>query len=148
MKRTVVSLFVLPLLLLAVESFAGNVTITHTTAQSTTIQTTLIPSFNRAHCARFNLPGTCTTAQLVSAGCVNIVFKTVTTESCTIFTQDTTGEQAFLQERIDAELVNNFTQQVSEDITLTCAAWKAASQANKDTTCTTVGRPAGCNFCP
>jgi hypothetical protein len=133
--------------LCSVPLWAGNVTIAHTTAQSNVIQGTLIPTHNRTHCTSFGLPGTCTSAQLVTAGCTVKTFKTVTIESCVIFTSDAAGEAAFLQEFVDQKLVDGFNQQLAEDVNLSCAAFKAASTANQNSACTAVGRPTGCTFC-
>jgi hypothetical protein len=133
-------------------AFAGNSTLTYTTAQSTAIQTRLIPRYNADHCARFGLGPTCTTAELVTAGCTNVVRRTVTIESCTIFAQNATGEQAFLQEVANQELVTVFNKliatQGSAYSTAQCNIFNALSPAAKQADCTAHGLPTDCDPCP
>lgn len=149
MKRLV---FLLASLVFAASAEAGNSTLTYTAAQSTAIQTRLIPRYNADHCAKFGLPSTCNTSDLTTAGCVNIVRRTVTIESCTIFAQNAAGEQAFLQEVANQELVAVFNKlivtQGSAYSNAQCAIFNALSPAAKQADCTAHGLPTDCDPCP
>lgn len=147
MKRHLLRALLVVLLVVA-RAEAANFTLTYTTAQDTQIQTRLIPLYNKAHCAKFGLGASCTSAQLVTAGCVAVVFKTVTIDSCTIFTQDATGEGLFLQEIANQQLADIFSQLVSSDNVDFCTSWKTLTTTQQNTQCTTQGLPNGCSPCP
>lgn len=123
---------------------AGSVTITHTSPQSTSIQNRLIPRYNTAHCARFSLGASCTSANLVTAGCVAVVVKTLTVESCTIFTSNAAGEAAFAQETGDQKFADIFFQTESQERVIFDAALEAANQTQKDNICAILSLPSGC----
>lgn len=130
-------------LLLAVPAFAGNSTIEFSTAQSNTIQNRLIPDYNAKHCLQFNLAPNCTTANLVSAGCVVRSFGppavAIILDSCVIFAQNATGEDAYLQEILHQKLVDSFNQRTSSDEAVRDAAYSNANQTQKDAVCTAMG---------
>lgn len=140
---------VLIALLAATLAEAGNSTLTYTAGQSTAVQTTLIPKYNRASCAKFNLPATCTSAQLVSAGCTVKTVKTVIVDSCTIFTLDAAGEQAFHQETHNQKLADIFFQSSSIDSTDFCTTFKAMTVGQQNAVCAAMVPPltAGCTPC-
>lgn len=151
-----VTLYVLALLLVANLASAATMTgaVTTLAAQDTFIQTVVIPSVNTARCAQFRLPSSCTSAQLVTNGCIAVAFNTLskatvgTFQSCTIYTQDATGENNLAADELSIKIQDRIFQELSNDVTASCAAFKAATQANRDSICTTLGRPAGCRICP
>lgn len=145
MKR----LLVLALSLFAASVEAGNSTLVFTSPQSTNIQTTLIPEANRRKCLQYGgLPGTCTSAQLVTNGCVVRTARSLQVEGCAIFTQDAAGEQAFLQERMNRALVELIRVLQPADPADYCFAWTQLDQTERDRTCTEVLRmPAPCTPC-
>lgn len=146
-KLSLLVLFLLPSL-----AEAGNSTLVYTTAQSTAIQTRLIPRYNAEHCLAFALAPTCSSAELVSAGCVARVVRTVTIESCTIFTSNAAGELGFLQEVANQKLVSVFNQLIKTDgaaySAAECVRFKALSPANQATECTARGLASTCDPCP
>jgi len=129
--------------------FAGNSTLVYTTAQSTAIQTQLIPAYNRAHCRRFGATPTCNTAQLVSAGCVTVTKKTVVLDSCVIFSQDATGEAAYLQERSNQAAFEAFVQLDASLAFDFCSTWTTMTTTQRNNICAslTPALPAGCAPC-
>lgn len=147
-KRTAlaVAATLLGLLGLASQSSAGNSTVTFTAAQSTAIQNRLIPNYNANHCAQFGLGSSCTSANLVTAGCVVKTFGPVavaiTIDSCTIFTSNAAGEQSFHQERLNQSLVDSFNQRTSTDESARNTAYAGANQTSKDAVCVALGLPA------
>jgi hypothetical protein len=139
MKKLTLLLCLLPATLLA-----GSSTITYTAPQSTYIRGTIIPAINRHLCYSFLLPATCTSAEVVSAGCTVKVVKGVTTESCTIFTSDAAGEQALLQEQSNKSLAALMSLY---DNTVFRAACQGADIQTQNRLCSVLGLPAGCQAC-
>lgn len=119
--------------------FAVAHTLNFTAAQDTQMQTKLIPLYNRAHCKQFKQANGCTSANLVTGGCTSITVKTLVIESCTIFTQDTTGEDAFLQEMANQKLVEVFGRYGNDGATIREAAFQGLSSGGQTTTCTDLG---------
>ena len=141
--------FVVSLVFVA-PAFAANVTIEHTTGQSNAIRTTLIPARNAEVCKEFGLASSCSTADLVAAGCVNAthpIAPTVVTRYCQILTQDATGEDTYIQEIADAAMVRRFIAAKAERVRNWCANWPNRTQAERDAACTAVGLQAGCDAC-
>ncbi len=126
---------------------AGSSTVTYTAAQSTRIQTKLIPLFNSRHCQNFNLPTNCTTANLATAGCATVTVRTLAIETCVIFTSDATGEQAFLQEALNRQLVTQLGDVSAGDAAAFCVAFKAAATGTQNTICSNLGLASGCDPC-
>jgi len=128
---------------------AASLTLTFTTAQDNSIQGKLIPMYNKQHCARFLLPASCTTAQLQGTGCSPVVIKTVTTDACTIFTQDAAGEAAFVQELANQKLYEVFVQLDSSNNTDFCVGWKSMTTVQQNAICSAMvpALPAGCQPC-
>ena len=143
MKKLLAVLIVLA----AVPAFAGTSSVTYTTGQSTAIQTKVIPALNAERCGNFGLSASCTSAQLVSAGCVVQLFKGVAVTGCTIYTENAAGEQALIQLLANQSLAAAFVKQNSLNEAAFKGACAAASGAAQDTVCTTVGLPSGCNPC-
>lgn len=143
--------FLLSAVLAALPSLAlaGTFTITYTTAQDTVIQTRIIPFVNTGKCAGFGLPASCTSAQLVTRGCVVVAFPAKNVNACTIYTLDAAGEQALLQDDSNRIVVDRFLQLGNSDnsVFLTgCSTWTAAQ---KQAACLAgPGVPATCNPCP
>lgn len=135
-------------LLLTGVALAANFTVTFSSGQDTQIQTRLVPMYNRFHCAQFGLGASCTTPNLTSAGCVAKVVKTVTVDSCTIFTQDSTGEGLFLQEMLNQKLADVFFQLNGTDAIDACANFKALSGSSQNAICSSLSLPNGCSICP
>lgn len=131
-------------------AFAGTSSLTYTAGQSTVIQNQLIPKYNADHCQRFGLPGSCLSTDLVTAGCnpATTTVKTVVQDSCTIFTADVTGEANFLKEVANIGLVTVYNRLIATDVgaynAAECSRFKALSQVNQNTECTTRGLSAGC----
>jgi hypothetical protein len=119
--------------------FAVAHTVNFTAAQDTSAQTKLIPLYNRYHCKQFQQIGTCTSANLVSGGCVTRVVKTLTVDSCTIFTQDSAGEDLFLQEMLNQHLVQIFTIVGNDGAVLREGAFQNLNAAGQTTACTGLG---------
>lgn len=144
MKKLIPLVF---LVLFAGVVMAGNSTVSYTAAQSTQIQNRLIPLYNKRHCQAYNKTAGCSSADLVAGGCVVRVVKTVSVESCTIFTSDATGEQSFLQEMLNQQLVSKLTELTAQDADEFCTAFKAASTANQNSACSALGLPTVANGC-
>lgn len=127
---------------------AGNSTLSYTAGQSTAIQNQLIPKYNAEHCTRFGLALSCSTAELVSAGCTVQTFKTIVQDSCVVFTSDVTGEAAFLKEVANIGLVTVNNRLIASDIqnyqAAECSRFKALSVANQNSECTLRGLATGC----
>ena len=132
---------------------AGNSTLTYTAAQSTQIQNRLIPKYNAEHCAQFALPSTCTSSDLTTAGCVARTVRTLVLDSCTIFTSNAAGEQAFLQETANNGLIYVFNRLIRNENdsynAAECARWRALSGPQQQTECTLRGLSSTCEGpCP
>ena len=129
-------------------ALAGNSTLSYTAGQSTAIQTQLIPKYNAEHCTRFGQAVSCSTAELVSAGCTVQTFKTIVQDSCVIFTQDVTGEAAFLKEVANIGLITVNNRLIASDVAnyqaAECSRFKSLSVANQNTECTLRGLATGC----
>jgi hypothetical protein len=144
----------LVLILMASVADAGTLTATQTTtgAQDTYVQTVLVPLANTAKCARFGLAANCTSANLVSAGCVAVAFSTIARDSliyrdCTIFTQDSAGANALASEVLALRLVDIVTQELANDIDDSCVKFKALSLAQRNQVCTDLGKANLCRIC-
>jgi hypothetical protein len=124
--------------------FAVAHTLTYTTGQDTAIQTVVIPIYNRKHCADFGLPAACTSAQLVTRGCVAKVVQTLTVDSCTIFTSNLAGQDLYLLEAANRAIINDYDKRAQFGAADFHAGFAAANQTNKDAACVAAGQPAGC----
>lgn len=132
---------------------AGDSTLSYTAAQSTAIQNRVIPRYNADHCRQFGLPVTCSTAELVAAGCTVQTTRTFVTDSCTIFASSAAGEAAFLKEMANQGGVATFNRLVAEEInqynSAACTLWKALSPAAQQSDCVAKNQPATCSGpCP
>jgi hypothetical protein len=127
---------------------AGTSNLVYTAGQSTAIQTQLIPRYNADHCQRFGLPPSCTSSDLVTAGCTVQTIKSIVLDSCAIFTQDVTGEAAILKEVANAGLIATFNRLITNDNasynSAECSRFKALSVANQNSECSLRGLPSGC----
>ena len=146
MKRILFALLLA--LALADSALAASFTITYTAAQDTTIQTRIIPGVNTTKCASFGLPPTCTSAQLVTRGCVAVAFPAKNYLACTIYTADAAGEGVFLQDESNRIIVDRFLQLGLTDFNVFRTSCLVATAAQKAQACTDVGAPATCNPCP
>jgi hypothetical protein len=130
--------------------YAGTSNLVYTAAQSTAIQTLLIPMYNADHCQQRGLAANCTSANLVTAGCsvASATFKTIIQDSCTIFTSDVSGEALFLKEVANIGLVSTYNRLIAKDNAAyqaaECSRFKALSVGNQNTECTLRGLPSGC----
>jgi hypothetical protein len=147
-------LLVLLVILAAVALEAGTLTGAQTTltAQDTYIQQTLVPIANAAKCARYGLGPSCTSANLVSAGCVVIAFSTLTRENltfnaCTIYTLDGTGANGLAAEKMAQAFADMVASELNNDVEGNCTAFKALTLAQRNQVCTDLGRPNGCRVC-
>lgn len=155
LSRRILSVAILALVLVAPLLLAGTSNLTYTAGQSTAIQNQLIPRYNRDHCDRYGAAFPCTSSDLVAGGCnaASNTIRTIVYDSCAIFTQDATGEAAFLKEVANIGLVTVNNRLISSEVgqyqTAECSRFKALSQGNKDTECTLRGLTAGCSGpCP
>lgn len=154
-KSLHVVLAVLALLVAVAVPFAlaGTSNLVYTAGQSTAIQSQLIPRYNTDHCTRFGLAPSCSSAELVSAGCTTQTVRTIVFDSCTVFTQDAAGEAAFLKEVANIGLVTVNNKLISNEnaayTAAECSRFKSLSQANQNTECTLRGLANGCSGpCP
>jgi len=139
--------------LVSAAAYAGNSTLVYTADQSQRTRDKYIPRYNKAHCEQFRLPKTCTSADLVAAGCVVKVYKSNKTglayviDSCTIFTTNGAGEEAYLQETKNQELAATNEGQASSDSDDFCVAFKAKTNSEQNAICASLSLPNGCNPC-
>ena len=132
----------------------------YTTAQDTIITTKVIPAYNRQHCATWGRASGCSSANLVTGGCVVktvcqaiglpagtacTTLSTINVESCVIYTADATGEDAMLQEIANQHLVSVYQGGQAFAAVDFRTGFKAANQTNQDNACTAVGQSAGCD---
>lgn len=129
-------------------ALAAAFTVNFTAAQDTQLQTKMIPLVNTAKCAGRGLASNCTSANLVTAGCVAVAFPTVGYNTCTIYTLDVAGETAFLQDELNARLMDRFTQLNVVNTISFSTACKALTLTQQNTLCTDAGLASGCNPCP
>lgn len=151
--------------LLATVALAATYNITFSAGQDTVIQTQLIPLVNSQKCLRFGLPTNCTSANLVTAGCVTAALTKTAFEACTIYTTDVSGETALNQDELSYHYLDKFKvlnaqnaisfQQackldaVSTATNAQCAAVSLSNGcARGDVDCVLHGLSAGCNPCP
>lgn len=131
--------------------YAGNSTLSYTTGQSNAIQGQLIPRYNAEHCTRYGQAIGCASADLVTGGCnvATNTFKTIVTDSCTIFTGDAAGEQAFLKEVANIGLVTVFNRLMAAEqssyLAAECARFKALTGPQQQTECSLRGLPTDCS---
>ncbi len=146
MKRI---LFALAFLLgLPALALSASFTITFTAGQDTTIQTRIIPAVNTQNCARFGLPPSCTSAQLVTRGCVAVAFPAKNYNTCTIYTADATGEGIFLQDDANRQIVFRFVSLFNTDADSFLVACRGRTLAQQNQICVDAGLASGCNPCP
>lgn len=153
MKRRLLLLLVAALIAPTIMAGTMDGAVTTTAAQDTFLQNNLIPAANAERCKKFGLSAGCTSGQLVSAGCVAVAFSTLTKatagsfQSCTIYTQDAAGENAYAADELAQRVQDRFFQELAADIAANCASFKALSAGAQNTVCTDLGRPAGCRIC-
>jgi len=127
---------------------AAAFTVNFTAGQDTTIQTRLIPLVNTANCTRYGRAPGCTSANLVTGGCVAVAFPSKNLNTCTIYTADAAGETVFLQDELNQRLVDRFAGLNAGDTTGWQSACRAGTPTQQQNACTAVGLPATCNPCP
>ena len=145
MKKILVAL----VLSIPASARAAGHTITYTTPQETAIQTRLLPLINTAKCASRGLGPSCNSAALVANGCVAVAFPSVKPlyNTCTIYTLDAAGIDAYLQDRANKALVDDFIALNNSDSAAYITPCNASSAAAKANACAAVGAPATCNPC-
>lgn len=121
------------------DAFAVAHTVNFTAAQDTQTQTKLVPLYNREHCRQYSQAPGCSSANLVSGGCVVRTVKTLTIESCTIFTADGAGEDLLLQEILNQKAVEVNARLVSNDAVKRETAFQGLSAGAQTTACTDLG---------
>lgn len=156
------AIVIVPLVLAATHS------LTYTAQQDTAVQTRLIPAVNRAKCQAYGRPDNCVTADLTgrcivrsvcqaanlktgSAACT--AWSTEFVESCVIFTQNAAGEAAYLKEKANKGMVDDFLSTYTLETKDYCVAWDLMSPSAQSTHCTTappagLGLPSNCRPCP
>lgn len=160
MKKIFLSLLALGIIVyISPKVYAVVHSLNYTAAQDTIIQNQVITAYNRAHCQVWGKASGCSSANLVSGGCVVknacqaiglpagtacTTLSTLNVESCVIYTVDTTGEDAMLQETANQKLVAIYDAGRSYGSVDFKAGFTAASQGNKDTACTAAGQATGC----
>jgi hypothetical protein len=132
----------------ALSVLAASFSVTYTTGQDTTVQTTVIPIRNRLKCRQYGLAATCTSANLASKGCAAFAFPSKNYNSCTIFTLDATGETALIQEVSDQGLIALIAQRDVLNHADFIAQCQTQTVTAQNAACTAVGAAAGCNPCP
>lgn len=140
--------------------WAVNHILAFTAAQDTIIVAKVIPAYNRQHCSLWGRASGCTSANLVTGGCVvkNVCqaiglpagtpctnLSTLNVESCVIYTADATGEDLMLQELANKDLVSTYMGGQSFAGSDFRSGFRAASQANQDAACVAAGLAAGCD---
>lgn len=139
--------------ILSAAVYAADITVSFTTGQNNYTQNTLIPQANTRRCAEYGLAPSCTTANVVSAGCVAEPFSAVTKSnlvfrSCTIYTQNAAGEAAYQADNLYAFLVQMVARDLAQEVQAACTNFKALSTANQNTICASLSLPNGCRICP
>lgn len=112
-----------------------------TSAQDAYFRANLITLANAELCGRFNLPGSCTGAQMVAAGCTVVAFSTITKgnvmtvdpSNCTPYTADSAGESALFADMAARRIVAAVRQDKVNDVSTFCTTWKAMTQGQKNT---------------
>lgn len=131
--------------------YAGDSTLSYSTGQSSAIQNQLIPRYNAEHCTRYGQAVGCASGDLVAGGCsvASNTFKTIVTDSCTIFTSNAAGEAAFLKEVANIGLVTVFNRLMAAEqssyLAAECARFKALTGPQQQTECTLRGLPSNCS---
>ncbi len=136
-------------------------TVNFTAEQDTLIQTRLVPAYNRMHCAQYNRSAGCTSANLVSSGCVVRSLCTalglppagaacttlagLNVESCVIYTANAAGEDLLLQELLSQDFARIYLESRNHARADFAAAFAAASGANQNSACTAIGLASGCD---
>lgn len=133
---------------LAASAYAANWTVTFTAGQDTYIQTKLIPFLNAQSCAKYKQAPGCSSANLVTGGCVAQALSTAGYRACTIYTLDAAGETALNQDELNYRYVQRFFELNSFNVSAFKAACSAGNQTLQDAVCTAAGLSAGCNPCP
>lgn len=139
--------------ILSAAVFAADITVSFTAGQNTYTRNTLIPQKNTRRCVEYNLAPGCSTAQVVSAGCVAEPFSAVTKtnlvfRSCTIYTADAAGEAAYQSDNLYEFLVAMVAKDLAQEVQTACTNFKALSGANQNTICASLSLPNGCRICP
>ncbi len=146
-------------------ALAATYNVTFTAGQDTVIQTQLIPLINSQKCLRFGLATNCTSANLVTAGCITAALTKTAFEACTIYTTDVSGETALNQDELSYHYLDKFKALNAQNAisfqqacrldavsTATNAQCAAVSLSNGcvrgDVDCVLHGLSVGCNPCP
>lgn len=132
----------------ALTVLAATFNVTYTAGQDTTIQTRLIPLVNTANCARFGQVPGCSSANLVTGGCVAVAFPSKSMNTCTIYTTNAAGEATFLQDELNQRLVDRFTGLNAGDAVSFFTACQGRTLAQQNQICVDAGLASGCNPCP
>lgn len=146
-----IALALLFIVLIVTVAYANNLTLVYSAGQDTQIQTKAIPYYNAKHCRSRGLAASCTSAQLVTAGCVVKVSRSFTVDSCTIFTADATGEAALAQELANNSFASLAEQVIAlQDSVAFCNAFKAMTTVQQNVVCTSMvpSQGNGCSVCP
>lgn len=149
MKKILVGAVLVSGLLLSLpRAQAADSVLSYTATQSNNIRTILIPEANRRKCSQYGgLPATCTAVQLTANGCVTRVARTLTVETCSIWTQDAAGEQGFLQEQENRRLVEILRVILPPDPADFCYTWGQLSRDEQNDRCEKLGLPSNCTPC-
>jgi hypothetical protein len=132
---------------LAGVALAATFNVTFSAGQDTVIQS-FLPLLNSEKCLRFGLPTNCSSANLVTKGCVAASLTRNNFEACTIYTIDSTGEGLMLQDEVSYRLLETSKRLNLVNQTSFLQTCKAGNQALQDSICTAAGLSAGCNPCP
>lgn len=124
-----------------------------TTAQHSMVQSIFVAAANTAKCQRYNLPSSCVTADLISAGCVPKTLQTATKQdptfvSCTIYSIDATGEAAYEADQLGALLIGKFLDSVLTEYQSSCLLFNTGTTAFKNQICSDLGKGNGCAAYP
>lgn len=133
-------LFLAPSLLLA-----GSYTITTTAAQDTKLERTRVDA-NANVCTALGLTAGCTQAQACTRAGISSSCTTAQARQARVHLPATIQE--FLETAIFYAVLDVLAKEAQEDSVAACTAFKALSQASKDSVCSSLGRPAGCTICP
>lgn len=123
------------------------------TAQQVSDLTLIVTAANGRACESFNLAETCTQAQACTAanaaGGASCTAAQARAANARIFPLTQPGREEFVTFMIAAPRFQDFKVGiVGRDHDKMCQFWSTATQVQKDTTCTSVGRSAGCQLCP
>jgi hypothetical protein len=107
---------------------------------------------NRQTCERWQLPASCTQAQVcVTASVAGGASCTVTaarTAGVEIYTAGLAGRQDFLTFSILVPAFQDFINQATAvDYQDACVLWAGFNQTQKNSVCSSIGLPAGCEIC-